>query len=125
MLNAELKRRNVNFRADDTKTVFVELIIGDMLRNTVVVAASADREPIRQNKQLDMYKKKAMHAFLIFLIQQECLLLRLRLSQRWNNTERGVLYTSGSNTVELVTLLVKSIASGKAITSLEAARDNQ
>ena len=54
MLNAELKRRNVNFRADDTKTVFVELIIADILRNTVVAAASADREPIRQNKHLDM-----------------------------------------------------------------------
>ena len=46
MLKAELKRRNVNVKANDTKAVLVELMVVDMLRVRGAAAASADREPI-------------------------------------------------------------------------------
>ena len=54
MLKAELKRRSVNVKDNDTKAVLVELMIADMLRlrGAAAAAASADREPIKP-KRLD------------------------------------------------------------------------
>ena len=53
MLKAELKRRSVNVKDNDTKAVLVELMIADMLRvRGAAAAASADREPIKP-KRLD------------------------------------------------------------------------
>ena len=68
MLKAEFQSRNGMFKPNDTKPVFGELMIADMLRVNAA-AASAARGSIRPNN-LTCKRDKRRFSLLIFLIQQ-------------------------------------------------------